>query len=251
MQVSDGISLETQERAILLWALQHSYVVRLVERDEGVSGKSMKNRLGLVRAMEAVMEGEALVVYSLSRFARNVSDTVRLVEQLKKKKADLASATEPIDTVSITGQLMLNILASFAQFEGQQTAQRVKAALGEKKRRKEWVGRPPIGWKIPGEQGSGLVEDPWEQNLIAYVRAERELEDDDTGKPQTYEAIAQKLNEAGVPPLRKSTKWYRMQVQRMCTQKPIENMRGRADRHVGEEQVHREEAQDDVETAEQ
>jgi DNA invertase Pin-like site-specific DNA recombinase len=231
MQVNEGISLETQQRAIQEWALRHGYVVRAEERDEGLSGSSTKGRVALQRAMDAIREGEALVVYSLSRLARSLVDTLNIVGRLKKRKADLVSATEPIDTVSVGGQLTMNILATFAQFESQIIAERVKACMREKKLRGEWVGQPPIGWhmRTPGEQGSGLVEDEAEQKVIRLVKILRERVDEH-GRQYSYQRVIDELIRRNIPPPRASKRWYPMQVQRMCKQAPVTNTAGRQHR---------------------
>lgn len=60
---------------------------------------------------------DCIMVYKTNRLARNTSDLLNIVEKLYKINVEFFSLTEKIEIASSTGKLMLQILASFAEFE--------------------------------------------------------------------------------------------------------------------------------------
>ena len=69
--------------------------------DAGISGKRADNRPGLIAALDSACQARGvLVVYSLSRLARSVRDTLDIAERLERAGADLVSLSEQIDTTS-------------------------------------------------------------------------------------------------------------------------------------------------------
>src|SRR2546422_7695031 len=76
-QVEDGVSLDAQRAKIAAWCDVMDYELVQTFADEGISGHSMKNRPALHQALDAVCTcGGVLVVYSLSRLARNTAETL-------------------------------------------------------------------------------------------------------------------------------------------------------------------------------
>jgi len=69
-----------------------------------------------------------VVVYNLTRFAREKYDHFALRAHLKSLGISLRSATEPIDDTS-TGKLMEGVLASFAQFDNDVRSERTRAGM--------------------------------------------------------------------------------------------------------------------------
>ena len=73
-------------------------------------------------------------------------------------------------TCTPEGELFQNILAAFAAYERARFARRTKAGLAKKKANGEWLGRPPIGWKIDPTGTKRLVRDEQEQAAIHKAR---------------------------------------------------------------------------------
>lgn len=71
----------------------------------------------LHRALAALRPGHTLVVYKVDRLARSLKDLLQLLEKLRAEGAALRSLTEPVDTSSAMGELVLQILGAVAQFE--------------------------------------------------------------------------------------------------------------------------------------
>jgi DNA invertase Pin-like site-specific DNA recombinase len=89
---------------------------------------------------------DLIVVWKLDRAFRSVAHMATTVEQLRRWGVGLRSYSEPwLDTsgTSPVVDLMLNILASFAQFERGLIAERVRAGMERARRQGRRLGRPP------------------------------------------------------------------------------------------------------------
>ena len=93
--------------------------------------------------LDWVKEGDTLVVHDFSRLARSTKDLLNIVEQLEKKKVDLISTKENIDTSTPTGKLMLTMIGAINEFERANLLERqregiaIAKSLGKYKGRKE------------------------------------------------------------------------------------------------------------------
>src|SRR5689334_15257828 len=84
-QAREGLSLDAQRAKIAAWCGAMGYELAGTFADEGISGHCVRKRPGLQAAVEAVCAcGGVLVVYSLSRLARNTRETLELGERLGK-----------------------------------------------------------------------------------------------------------------------------------------------------------------------
>ncbi|MBI3553248.1 MAG: recombinase family protein [Elusimicrobia bacterium] len=111
--------------------------------DPGYSGKDM-NRPAMQRLIADARAGkiDAIVTYKLDRLSRSLKDTYTFLELLKAQNVAFASATQSIDTSNSTGLLMVNILASFAQFEREIGVERTAARMASRAEKGRWNG----GW---------------------------------------------------------------------------------------------------------
>lgn len=105
-QASEGVSLEAQRAKIEHWCKANDYELVNVYVDAGISGKSMDKRPGLLDPLKSLKKGMALVSYSLSRLARSTKDALSIGEAVAKKKSDMVSLTEQIDTTTAAGKMM-------------------------------------------------------------------------------------------------------------------------------------------------
>jgi site-specific DNA recombinase len=196
-QASEGVSLEAQRERIAAYCAASGFELVETFVDSGISGKRADNRPGLQDALAlACRERAALVVYSLSRLARSVPDTLRISAQLERAGADLVSLSEKIDTTSAAGRMVFKMLAVLAEFERDLTSERTKLALAQKKLRGECCGEVPFGWK---RAGAMLVPVPEAQRALAMIQDLR-------SKGATFRAIADELGARGIP-TPKGGKW--------------------------------------------
>lgn len=171
-QVEDGVSLDAQRSKIAAWCEVMGYELAGTYADEGISGHSIDKRVGLQAAVDAVCAcGGVLVVYSLSRLARNTRETLELGERLARAGADLVSLSEKIDTTSAAGKMVFRMLAVLAEFERDQVSERTTMALQYKKAQGEKLGgRVPYGMQLRAD-GIHLEAHAAEQAVIQIARA--------------------------------------------------------------------------------
>ena len=189
-QARKGASLETQKDKIAAWAKIQDQDLISIEEDAGISGKLIRNREGLKRAIEVACEEEAvLVIYSLSRLSRSTRDTLALVEKLDKAGADLVSLSERIDTTTASGKMVFRMLAVLNEFERDQVSERTSAILQHKKSKLEAYSPTPYGYS---RKGTRLVPDSNEQDVIRKIQDLRK-------SGHSLRKIATLLNADGVP----------------------------------------------------
>ena len=197
-QAREGISLEAQKHKITSWTEALDGELLFIAEDAGISGKLIRNRDGLRRAIEATCTEQAvLVVYSLSRLSRSTRDTLMVADKLDKAGADLVSLSERIDTTTAAGKMVFRMLAVLNEFERDQISERTSAILQHKKAKGEVYSPIPYGYKRDGNK------------LVPYDREERVIEDIQEMRKQglSLRAIALQLNRQGVP-AKKGGQWY-------------------------------------------
>jgi site-specific DNA recombinase len=184
-QANEGVSLEAQEARINAWCAANGYELVQVYVDAGISGKKMENRPELLKALSSMKKGMALVSYSLSRLARSTKDLIGISELVAKKKGDLVSLSESIDTTTAAGKMMFQMLAVLSEFERNLTAERTSGALQHKKSTgQKYTNQTPYGFEaIEGR----LVQVPQEADVVAEIQAAR-------AGGTTLQAIANSLN---------------------------------------------------------
>ncbi|MFN8766604.1 MAG: recombinase family protein [Pirellulaceae bacterium] len=168
-QATEGVSLEAQLTKLQAWAEFNSAEVVATFEDAGISG-TRDDRPGLAAAIEAACRNKAaLVVYSLSRLSRSTSHTIAVAERLEKAQAELVSITEKIDTTTAAGKMVFRMLATLAEFERDQIAERTKNALRHKKAKGERVGTVPYGWNLAAD-GVALTINETEQRALEIIK---------------------------------------------------------------------------------
>ncbi len=106
-----------------------------------------------------------MVVYKVDRLTRSLLDFAKLVEALDKAGTSFVSITQSFNTTTSMSRLTLNMLLSFAQFEREVTAERIRDKIAASKARGMWMGgTPPLGYR-PDGRSLAIVE-----NDAAIVR---------------------------------------------------------------------------------
>ena len=173
-QADRGVSLDAQQAKIHAYA--SLYDLELVDTlvDAGASAKTLE-RPGLQKALTMLKSGkaEALIVVKLDRLTRSVADLGELVDRyFASGKAALLSVSEQIDTRSASGRLVLNVLASVAQWEREAIGERTSAAMQHKQAQGEYIGgHAPYGYRVT--DAGELAEHAPEQAVIAEARTLR------------------------------------------------------------------------------
>jgi site-specific DNA recombinase len=118
--------------------------------DGGYSGGSME-RPALQRLLSEVVQGQinVVVVYKVDRLTRSLADFARIVEALDRHGASFVSVTQQFNTTTSMGRLTLNVLLSFAQFEGEVTGERIRDKVAASRRKGMWMGGTvPLGYDV-------------------------------------------------------------------------------------------------------
>ena len=120
--------------------------------DGGISGGHL-DRPALHRLMEAVdaKQADQIVVYKIDRLTRSLADFAKLVDRLDDAESSFVSVTQSFNTATSMGRLTLNMLLSFAQFEREVTAERIRDKIAASKRKGMWMGGlVPLGYDADG-----------------------------------------------------------------------------------------------------
>ena len=158
--------------------------------DGGFSGGNT-NRPALKKLLEDAKAKliDIIVVYKIDRLSRSIIDFAELSKKLDQWGVAFVSVTQEINTQSSSGRMMLNILITFAQFEREVIAERVKDKMSASRKKGKWVGGcVPMGYKVVEKK---LVPDPDETVVVQRI-FQRFLE------IQSPKQIAYELNQAKI-----------------------------------------------------
>src|SRR5579859_6870653 len=108
------------------------------------SAADMSGRKAWARLLDDVRARrvDLVLCWKLDRAFRSVLHTLRTLEDWEHHGVGFACLTQPVDTTSPTGRLMLQILAAVAEFERGLIAERVKEGMANAKRKGARIGRP-------------------------------------------------------------------------------------------------------------
>ena len=110
--------------------------------DGGFSGGNM-DRPGLKQLLGEVRAGrvDVVVVYKIDRLTRSLTDFSKIVEVLDGAGTSFVSVTQAFNTTNSMGRSTLNVLLSFAQFEREVIAERIRDKVAASKARGDVDGR--------------------------------------------------------------------------------------------------------------
>lgn len=138
--------------------------------DGGISGGTLE-RPGLKRLLADIEDGlvDVVVVYKIDRLSRSLMDFSKLVEVFDRNGVTFVSVTQSFNTTTSMGRLTLNILLSFAQFEREVTAERIRDKVRASRMKGMWMGGcPPLGYEVKDRK---LVENPADSAHVRWVFA--------------------------------------------------------------------------------
>jgi site-specific DNA recombinase len=117
------------------------YAVRERYDDGGFSGGTMERPgLKLLLADIEAHKIDVVVIYKIDRLTRSLADFARIVEVMEEHGASFVSVTQSFNTKTSMGRLMLHVLLSFAQFEREVGAERVRDKIAASKAKGMWMG---------------------------------------------------------------------------------------------------------------
>jgi len=165
-------SLDAQREACAAYILsqQHEGWTLLPELydDGGFSGGSM-DRPALQQLLSDVKSGkvDVVVVYKIDRLTRSLADFAKIVDVLDEAEASFVSVTQAFSTTTSMGRLTLNVLLSFAQFEREVIAERIRDKVSASKAKGMWMGGGvPLGYDVRDRK---LITIPEEAEIVRYI----------------------------------------------------------------------------------
>jgi len=110
---------------------------------------------------------QTVVVYKIDRLTRSLMDFSKLVEIFDENNVTFVSVTQSFNTTTSMGRLTLNVLLSFAQFEREVSAERIRDKIAASKKKGMWMGgMPPIGYEA---QNKKLIISEEEAKIVQYI----------------------------------------------------------------------------------
>jgi site-specific DNA recombinase len=129
------------------------------------------DRPALSRLLRDAKRGrfDVLLVYRVDRLARSIRGLAQIVDELDQAGVIFRSATEPFDTGTPAGRMMVQMLGVFAEFERALIVERILAGLERKAARGGWCGgRRPYGYDIAADRDH-LERNPTEAPLVPVI----------------------------------------------------------------------------------
>ncbi len=167
------------------WELYEIYA------DEGISGTSTRRRTQFQRMIADAGEGkfQLILTKEVSRFSRNLLDTIRYTRELKRMGVGVLFLNDNICTLDPDAELRLSIMASIAQEESRKTSERVKWGQTRQMERGVVFGHSLLGYTV--RNGKILVE-PEGAEIVRQIFYKYGIEKKGTT------VIARELEEAGI-----------------------------------------------------
>jgi DNA invertase Pin-like site-specific DNA recombinase len=136
--------------------------------DGGFSGGTLE-RPGLKQLLADINDGliDVVVVYKIDRLSRSLMDFSKLIDVFDRNGVTFVSVTQSFNTTTSMGRLTLNILLSFAQFEREVTAERIRDKVKASRMKGMWMGGyVPLGYDVRDRK---LVVNEEEATMVRTV----------------------------------------------------------------------------------
>lgn len=187
----EGYSIEGQITQIEQYCQFNGYELVDIYADRGISGKSM-NRPELQRMLNDAKNGklDCVMVYKTNRLARNTSDLLTIVEELHRQNVEFFSLSERMEVKNSTGKLMLQILASFSEFEINTILENIYTGQRQRALEGYYQGNLPLGYNNIPDNKKELMINQHEANIVKYIF-------ESYAKGHGYRKIANALNHKG------------------------------------------------------
>ena len=153
-QAEKGYSLEAMlEKCQHYIKSQEDGVLVRTYEDKGYSGTlPPSKRPALNQLLEDLktkaVDFDAVLLWKLDRLSRSMRDTLNIEYILRRANKTLESVTERLDTSTAAGKMFFNAIASFAEFESAQTADRTRNAMSSRVGRTHLGGKAPLGYRL-------------------------------------------------------------------------------------------------------
>lgn len=144
-------SFEAQQRYFREYILHRpDWELFDIYADEGITGTSTKKRVHFNRMIADAYEGkfQLIITKEVSRFSRNVLDTISYTRELKAIGVGVLFVIDGINTLNPDAELYLAIMASIAQEESRKTSSRIVWGQMRQMERGVVFGRSMLGYNV-------------------------------------------------------------------------------------------------------
>ncbi len=194
-------SFEAQQRYFREYIQSHpGWELFEIYADEGISGTSTKKRTQFNRMMGDAYEGQfqMIITKEVSRFSRNILDTIAYTRELKEIGIGVIFAIDRINTLEPEAEMLLSYLASMAQEESRRTSSRVVWGQTRQMERGVVFGQSLLGYDV---KNGVLTINPEGAEIVRLIFHKYAVEQVGTTE------IACFLTKAGYRTYRGSTRW--------------------------------------------
>jgi DNA invertase Pin-like site-specific DNA recombinase len=135
--------------AFILSQRHEGWTVVSAHYDDGGYSGGTTERPALQRLLADIgaAKVDVVLVYKIDRLTRSLFDFAKIVEAFDAKGVSFVSVTQQFNTTTSMGRLTLNVLLSFAQFEREVIAERVRDKIAASKQKGIWMGGAvPLGY---------------------------------------------------------------------------------------------------------
>lgn len=131
------VSTEEQETNLQIDALQAFGVQKVWQEKRS----AVSRRPVLASMLASLKPGDVVVVYKVDRMARSLADLLAILERIEQAGASFKSITEPIETNTSVGRLLMQMVGAFAEFERNLIRERTAAGMAAARSRGVRFGR--------------------------------------------------------------------------------------------------------------
>lgn len=169
----EGISIPAQRAACRRTAEQLNLTIADEYVEPGRSALEMSKRTAFQRMLARIRSSgdvNHVIVYKLSRMARNRVDDALVMADLRQRGVSLISATEAVDDTPV-GQLMHGILATFNEYQSRESGADIAYKMGQKARNGGTIARARLGYlnhtdRTDGREIRTIIIDPERAPLV-------------------------------------------------------------------------------------
>ena len=139
--------------------------------DEGITGTLDYKREGFMKMMQDATNNkfDMIITKSISRFGRNTFDILKYVRLLKEKGITIYFEEEHINTLELSGEIMLTVMSAMAQQESENISSHVKLGLQMKLKRGELIGYNGCLGYVYDKESKQISVNYEEAEIVRYI----------------------------------------------------------------------------------
>lgn len=204
-QVEEGVSIDGQINQMKEWAEKNHHEIVETYKEPGLTATNDRRpelKRMIFDALSVDHPFDAIVVFALSRFFRNLMELCIYEKQLKRANVKLISITQQTGEDE-AGQLIRHILSGFDEYQSMENGKNVRKSMIENARQGFFNGsRPPYGYlavktDVKGRNGLKRKLEPHADEAESVRRIFRLAIEGDLGEPWGIKKIADHMNKTG------------------------------------------------------